>query len=195
MPNRTAPVLLVCLLLAGCASPKARYYTLQAPSAPAAPGAVADASQPGVVVGPVTLPEAVDRSQFVLRTGENTVDISDANRWAEPLKSQIARVLVANLAQLLGAMRVSAMVAGAANDRDFRVSLDIQSFECSLGNSAAIEARWIVSRAGGKPLSGRSVVREPLDGGGYEALAAGHGRALAQISREIAEAIRGAGRP
>lgn len=195
MTTRIALLVLICLLIAGCSSPKTRYYTLQAPAAPAVPGAVADASQSGVLVGPVTLPDAVDRNQFVLRTGDNTVDISDANRWAEPLKSQIVRVLVANLSQLLGGMRVSAMGTGAANEQDFRVSLDIQSFESTLGGSAAIEARWTISRAKGKPLSGRSVVREPLDGAGYEALAAGHGRALAQISREIAEAIRGAGRP
>lgn len=184
---------LIGLLLAGCgASAKPRYYTLQAPSAAVA-SSVADSAQPAVLVGPVNLPEAVDRSQFVLRTGENTVDISDGHRWAEPLKSQIARVLVAQLSQQLGERRVAALGAGAVGEQDFRVALDIQSFESSLSEGAAIDSRWTLSRAKGKALNGRSVVREPLDGEGYSALAAAHGRALARISRDIAAALRGAG--
>ncbi|WP_173586095.1 PqiC family protein, partial [Methylogaea oryzae] len=98
MTTRTFRVLIACLALAGCgSSPKPRYYTLQMP--PASAGQPSDKAQAGVVVGPVNLPEAVDRVQLVLRSGDNTVDISDAHRWAEPLKSQVARVLAANLAR------------------------------------------------------------------------------------------------
>lgn len=192
MPSRPLAAALAVLLLAGCSSAKPRYYTLQAPS-PAASSGVADSAQPAVLVGPVNLPEAVDRSQFVLRTGANTVDISDAHRWAEPLKSQIARVLIAQLSQQLGERRVAALGMSAVGEQDLRVMLDIQSFESSLTDGAAIEVRWTLSRAKGKAVNGRSVAREALDGEGYQALAAAHGRALARISRDIAAAVRQAG--
>lgn len=192
MPSRPLAATLAVLLLAGCSSAKPRYYTLQAPS-PAASSSLVDSAQPAVLVGPVNLPEAVDRSQFVLRTGDNTVDISDAHRWAEPLKSQIARVLIAQLSQQLGDRRVAALGMSAIGEQDWRVMLDIQSFESSLSDGAAIEARWTLSRAKGKAVNGRSVAREALDGEGHQALAAAHGRALARISRDIAAAVRQAG--
>ena len=54
-----------------------------------------------------------------------------------------------------------------------------------------IDALWTVRRnSGGEPKAGRSVVREPIGGDGYDGLVAAYSRALAALSREIAEAIR-----
>lgn len=196
MSSRIAIILCICLVIIGCgSSPKTQFYTLQAPPSPKVRSAVVDSSQSDVVIGPVTLPETVDRTQFVVRTGENTLDISDTNRWAEPLKNGIARVLAANLSQLLGMLRVSAFGAVGLSEHDIRVTVDILSFESTLGKTATIEALWIISRSkGSKPLRGRSLIHETLQGNDYAAVAAGHGRALTQISREIAAAIRGMGR-
>jgi len=56
-----------------------------------------------------------------------------------------------------------------------------------------IDALWTVRRAsGGEPRTGRSVVHEPTGGDGYDALVAAHGRALATVSRDVAESIRAA---
>ena len=57
------------------------------------------------------------------------------------------------------------------------------------------EAVWTVHRtasgkAGGETRSGRTVDREAVQGGGFDALAAAHSRALAKMSGEIAAAIR-----
>jgi hypothetical protein len=40
------------------------------------------------------------------------------------------------------------------------------------------------------PVSGRTTLREPVQGEGYDALAAAHSRALAGLSQDIAAAIR-----
>jgi hypothetical protein len=42
------------------------------------------------------------------------------------------------------------------------------------------------------PVSGRTTLREPVQGEGYDALAAAHSRAIAGLSRDIAAAIRSA---
>jgi hypothetical protein len=42
----------------------------------------------------------------------------------------------------------------------------------------------------GKTRSGRTVAREPVQGDGFQALAAAHSRALAKVSIDIAAAIR-----
>ncbi|HYR33406.1 MAG TPA: PqiC family protein [Burkholderiales bacterium] len=166
-------------MLAACGSPpRERFYTLNAPEPPAAAEGA-----PSIAVGPVSIPEMVDRPQIVVRLGANQVQIAEQARWAEPLKGAIARVVAANLATTLGA-RVAAQRNG---DADYRVALDVQRFE-SPADAVLIEALWTVTAKSGK-RSGRSVVREKIAGKDYEALAAAHSAALAAISREIAAAI------
>jgi uncharacterized protein len=190
--TRCAALLLMAAVAAGCASSKSQFYTLSAKGA-AAPatagvgaGAAPAAAAYSVAVGPVSVPEIVDRPQFVVRLAANQVELAEQARWAEPLKSAIPRVIAANLAEILGDARISASSAGA----DYRVLVDIQRFESAPGDGVTIEALWSVRPAKGvAPRSGRSLVREAAAGREYDALAAAHSAALAALSRDIAEAI------
>jgi uncharacterized protein len=181
-------VVVVLLALAGCAgAPQERFYTLGAggppPSAPAAAYSVA--------VGPVTIPALVDRPQMVVNTGANRVMIAEQSRWAEPLRDSIGRAVADHLAQLLRDVRVSAAPQSMARDADYRVLVDVQRFESTPGNSAVLDLRWTIHDAENTTLqAGRSLVREPVGGEGYDALVAAHDRALAAVSRDIAAALR-----
>ncbi|HWI38823.1 MAG TPA: PqiC family protein [Burkholderiales bacterium] len=172
--------LLLVLVLTACATPpRESFYTLNAPEPPAA---AADA--PSIAVGPVVIPEIVDRPQIVVRLGPNQVQIMEQARWAEPLKAGIARVVAANLAITLGARLAAGRNAGA----DYRVALDIQRFE-SPADAVLIEALWTVTSKDGRQ-SGRSVARQPIAANDYSSLAAAHSAALAAISKDIAAAIK-----
>ena len=156
--------LLLVLVLTACATPpRESFYTLNAPEPPAA---AADA--PSIAVGPVVIPEIVDRPQIVVRLGPNHVQIMEQARWAEPLKAGIARVVAANLAITLGAR----LAAGRNADADYRVSLDIQRFE-SPADAVLIEALWTVISKDGR-RSGRSIAREKIGAKDYSSLAAAH---------------------
>jgi len=177
-------------VLAGCASPpKERFYTLSA--AGVAVTATAAEARDHVVVGPVTLPEVVDRPQLVVRIGANEVAILEQHRWAEPLKSEIPRLIAGTLSQLLGASRVSAYPESTSQEAGLRVAVEILRFDAALGIGVSVEALWSVrGLSGGKPTTGQSVLREPIAGEGYDAVVAAYGRALATLSRDIAQAIR-----
>ena len=183
-----AALLLSALLLAGCSStPKTSFYTLT----PAAAGTRADAKASySVAIGPVAIPDSLDRPQIVLRTGANQVAISEFERWAGPLKNEIALAIAENLkSQLAGA---SVFTYPQGTSADLSVSVDVQRFDSALGDSATVEVLWQVRPAKGAPRSGRSQVREAAGGAGYDALVAAHGRALTSVSGEIAAAIRAA---
>jgi hypothetical protein len=189
--NLTAIGLVVALaLVAGCGtSPKVRFYTLSAAETPAAAAAPAKASLT-VSVGPVTVPDVVDRLQIVLRIGANQVERSEFDRWGEELKLAIPRVVAASLAQQIASARV-VVYTPSAPTADFRVLIAVERFESELGKAVTVEASWSIRPgAKGEPKSGRSVVREPVGAAGYDALVAAHSRALAAISRDIAEALR-----
>jgi uncharacterized lipoprotein YmbA len=179
--------LLLLMLVAGCASPRERFYTLSAVPA-SAPGNEAGLS---VLIAPVAVPEIVDRPQFVVRKTANRIEIAEFDRWAEPLKAGIARVLAEDLAQELGTPRVAAQAQAISRDADYRVTFDVFRFDSRLGDGIALEAAWTVRAAkGGRSRIGRSVVQEPVQAADYEALAAAHSRALQRYAREIAAAIR-----
>lgn len=181
-------LLVVAVLSACAASPKVSFYTLQAPSYPETRGAL------DISLGPVTLPEIVDRPQLVVRTNDNQVELVDTSRWAQPLKDEVARVLAANLAHELGTLRVFQYGQGMTVEPDVRVAVDIVRFESRPSVEATVEALWRIHRKGSSvPLSGRSLANEAVQGNDYAALAAAHGRALAHVSHDIAEAIRMAG--
>ena len=179
---RAAFVLFFVVTLAACGSTggKERFYTLSAPE-PAA----ATEGAPSVAVVSVTVPELVDRPQIVVRAGPNQVGINEQARWAEPLRGAIARVVTANLAAAMNGK--VAPQRGA--DPDYRVTLDVQRFESTLGDGVLIDAVWSVAPKSGERRTGRTVAREKARGPDYDGLAAAHSAALATVSREIAAAI------
>ena len=175
------------LLLAACGStPKESFYTLSAPE----PVATPEAATLSVLVGPVTVPESVDRTPMVIRTGPNQVDIADLHRWAEPLKAAIPRVLAAHLARALPGTRVSASrQASSGPDADYRVVVDVSLFESSFAEGATLEAAWAISGKGGTQR-GRTVVREAAPTPDPSGIAAAHSRAIEKLAGEIASTFQ-----
>ena len=194
MAGRFAQGLLIALAAAaaaGCGtSAPSRFYTL-ASTATAAQGAPGVA-RVGIMVGPVSVPASVDRSEFVVQVAPNRVEIDEFNRWAAPLGESIARTVAGDLAVLLGTPDVA--TAPFANfDPDYRVTIDVQRFDSIQGGAVLVDAVWALrATAGGKTRSGHVVTREALQGEGFEAFAAAHSRALAKLSADIAAAIRAA---
>jgi uncharacterized lipoprotein YmbA len=174
--------------IAACSSSKVSFYKL---SATAGSEEVKPASSsPGVSIGPVSLPEIVDRTQLVIQMKGNQVDILEFHRWAEPLKSQIPRLMADNVGRLLGSGRVSAYPQSISTDADIRVPVDIQRFEAD-GDVVRIDAFWTLRRGSGEVAkTGRSSVSEAICGTGYDALVSSYSRALSSVSSDIANALR-----
>ena len=180
----------IAALAAGCSTPASHLYTLS--RAQVAGAALPPLPPITVVVGPVSIPALVDQPQIVVSTGANSVTLDEFNRWASPLQSNISRVVAENLVTLLGTPRVSQFQQSLNLDADYRVAIEVQSFDSAPGDAATLNAVWVVRRTkDGRAQTGRTSVREPTGTAGFEALAAAHSRALARMSQEIADVIRG----
>jgi len=188
--RRRAALVLCCAvaaLAAGCGtSPPARFYTLSSSTAPpAAPSTVF------IAVGPVTIPAVVDRPEIVVSIGQNELRIDEFNRWASPLQDGIARAVAENLVVMLGTQRVILYPQQLATDPEYRVAVEIRTFESAPGNGIRLDAVWTLRRAkDGKTETGRTSVRESVADSNYDALAAAHSRAVAKLSQDIADAVR-----
>jgi uncharacterized protein len=170
----------------GCASAPARFYSLDSTATPTgAPGA-----HGAVMVGPVTVPAAVDQPQFVVQVAPNRVEVEEFNRWDAPLNDSIARAVAGDLATQLGTQNVT--TDRLANFKPaYWVTIDVRRFESIRGQAALVDAVWVVRKTkGGETRSGRTIARETVQGDDFQALAAAHSRALATVSGDIAGAIR-----
>jgi len=188
--NKIAILILCTLatLLTGCASTKpSQFYTLS----PSAITSGATSASTSISVGPVSVPAVVDRPQIVVRTGTNQVLIAEFDRWASPLKGDIARVVAENLVSMLGTPQVTVFPQSTSAEASYRAGINILRFESEPGRAATLDALWTVSsRKDGQSRSGRTTITEPTQGGGYAELVAAHSRALGRLSGDIAAAIQ-----
>lgn len=191
MMKKFVNIFISCVLAAfigGCASSSPpRFYTLSSTAAPA----LMPQENFSVSVGPISMPSVVDRPQIVVRTGPNKVSINEFDRWASPLKDDIARVIVENLVSMLGTAQITLFPQSTAAGASYRAMIDVLRFDSETGKAATLDALWTVSSAkDGRSHRGRTTLAEPTQGGDYAALVAAHSRALGQLSAEIAKKIR-----
>jgi uncharacterized lipoprotein YmbA len=186
--------MMVAALCAACGSPpKERFYTLApAPDTVTTPAASAQ-PRTSVAIGPVRVPDALDRPQMVVREGPNRVEILEQQRWAGSLRSEIGRALVDGVGARLPDAQVSAADSQAARSAAYRVAIDVERFDATLNDSVSIQALWTIRQDDGAQLaSGRYSASEPTGPGAYDAIAAAYGRTLAGMSGVIADAVRSA---
>jgi uncharacterized protein len=186
MRTRGFSILAAVLLVACSSTPKDQFYVLGAAEAPA-PNTAARYT---VSIHSISLPDAVDRLNMVTYQRDNRVEILEHERWAESLRGAIPAAIARELRIQLPEARVAVYPQAASADALCRVQLDVQRFESRLNDSALIEALWSV-RCGDRAQHGRSLVREQALGS-YDALPKAHTRALSQIAKEIAPAVRSA---
>lgn len=183
---RMVVIALVTVVLAGCGtSTPSRFYRLDST-------ATANGAPPvrtAVMVGPVSVPAAVDRPEFVVQVAPNRVEVEEFNRWDAPLEDSIARAVAGDLSVLLATPNVTAAPLADFNPA-YSVTINVQRFESVKGGAALVDAVWAVRGAAGKTRSGRTIAQETVQGEGFDALAAAHSRAIAKVSGDIAAAIR-----
>lgn len=183
-------------LLAGVAACAAtvpsRFYTL-APVASETEAAAAPASRDLTIgLGPVVLPNYLDRPEIVRRTGQYELDIAEFDRWSEALETMVPRIMAQNLAATLATDRVLIFPQRRAPETDYQVEIEIFRFDAGSDGEVVLDAQWeIYGGRGEKPLAlHKQTFRQPVDGEGYAAVAGAMSAALAALSTEIAADIR-----
>ncbi|AOK15749.1 hypothetical protein WT26_06800 [Burkholderia cepacia] len=184
-----AAAVAAALALAACSSPPARFYTLS-PADAAAPLRTAPANPAFLIEVPsVGVPEQVAKNQLVVQKNAAQVDVLEQERWASPPADEIRRALSDDLAARLGTIDV-ANSATPPGVPVYRISVNVQRFESWPGKRAAVDAVWSVrSLATQAVMTCRTSVAEPV-ADGYDALVAGHRRALDVIATQAAAGVR-----
>jgi len=143
-------------------------------------------------VGPVTIPEAVDRPQLVVRRNSVQLVALEQERWAEPLREAIPRVLSDAIAGKLPTVSATSFASTPHTQWDMRVFVDITRFEVIPGEWVIIEAHWWLQLASDDRVpDGSSVIRMPVRGGPQDcdAIVAAEAAGLDQVGAVLSQAI------
>lgn len=141
-----------------------------------------------VGVGPVRLPDYLNRPQIVVREGKNRLVVDEFHRWGGALEDEILRVLTENLGELLGSEKVRGY-ADELQQADYRVGIAFRRFEGVDGEAALLQASWSIlsPRTADLLKTRKGVFRVPVaEPGDYESIVSAQSEALAALSREIA---------
>jgi uncharacterized lipoprotein YmbA len=189
---------LLALILAGCfgTSQSSRFYTLsslaqtqpnQAPAGPLVP----------VAVGPIGVPDYLDREEIVTRVGQNEMRVNDFQRWAGSFEGNLSRAIVDDLSALLSPDGFSVVrwnpVIQAEAPR-YRVAIDITRFDVTPGGPVVLDANWtLYGKDRSVILFRKSGTQGTAVGKEFADLVATMSKAVEDLSREIADAVRGQG--
>jgi uncharacterized protein len=185
----TLTILCLNLLVSGCASsPEARFYTLNAVTAQQK---AADKHNVAVKIGPISMPDMLDQAQMVTRTGANTLELNEFNRWGGDLQDNFQRILGENISILLPTDHVQLTQEISLVPVDFQVIVNVREFYGMLGGTVTLNADWSIVRFGKEKLvtAKKSVLKETTSSMEYQEYAAVLSRLLAIFSREITDTI------
>lgn len=197
MPHRFLAALMIpaalALLLSGCGrTAMTRFYSLSAlPAADTAPGDLRPLRGKALGIGPVTLPDYLDRPQIVIRTSPNELRLAEFDKWAGTLKNDVPRIIAENLSVLLDSDQVFTFPWKSGLPIRYQVVIDIQRFDAQPGSRVDLQALWTVFENDGRtPVATRkSAIRNPLARSDYAAVVQAESQALAALSRQIAAAL------
>ncbi len=178
---------LSCILAACAESQPSRFYMLS--SLP--PAEATGSGKPlSVGVGPISMPEYLNRPQIVTRESETKLALAEFDRWGEPLGDLFSQVVAANLSSLLKTERVYSLPRRRTASLDYQVEIDIYRFDADQLGLIYLTARWSLYGKGGKKLlkTGTTSLTEQASRS-PDALADGMSRVVERFSRNLASEI------
>jgi len=181
-----------CTFIGGTQQPTKNYVLNSLYSEEIETQAVADLNDIGILVGPIRMALYLDRADIVIRDGQNQIRLAEFSQWAGPLQENFSRVLAENLSILLATDKVGIFPGTRALSFDFNVTVDVTRFDGIPGQKADLRARWAILDKDRKKMlfENHSALSQPTKDESMEALIAAESQTLADLSREIAEAIK-----
>lgn len=186
--------LLTGVLLSACATDSSHvaHFYLLTPVETTVP--VVSGQPPiSLLVGPVEVPQYLNRAQIVTQSGPNELDMAEYDRWGDNFKKNLTRVLAENLAKQWPTERV--FMAGTPNVgvTDFRVEVEIIRFERGVDQRVHLTARWYISQ--GEQYKGdmahlTELTSPQVAAADYPAIVAAMSGLIGELGRAITNELR-----
>ncbi len=174
------------LLFTGCgSSPTTNFYTLSVSPATAGRHSVSSPIQ----LAAVHIPPSLDRVKMVRMTNENSVQISETDRWSAPFDEMVRNVLSQDLSTLLPKDKVILPRAPAPPGTRMLV-VTISQFGPDAGGEVKLKGSWaLLKKSSVAPQLERDFQINAGPAPDADATAATMSRALSRLASTIAAGL------
>ena len=175
-------------ILSGCeSSPSPRLYMIEPMTMMGSANSVAGLT---IAVGPITLPEHLNRKEILTHDEPYRVSTATFDRWAEPLDQDITAALAENLSILVPTDRVITYPFDNALQVDYTVNVRVFSFGAGPNGEVELKSSWVIYDTANAPATcSKARYSEQRRGSEVVDTVAAMSRAIEQLSRDIADAI------
>ena len=192
-PVFTWGMVVLTLLSSGCMrnSGPVQFYMLNADSGVADTVRVSAASQgPVIGLGPIRIPEYLNRPQMIIAIADNQYRLSEDHRWAEPLDQNISLALFKALPHQLGTDRIVRFPWSQRQVIDYQVGIDILEFNVDASGQSRLIAQWFIKRKELPTIDKRSVHQSPASTTDHAVMVKAQSQCLTKLGQEISKTLR-----
>jgi len=192
---RILPTIIMISLLLGCStsSPTPKYFTLSSLSSPKPADVFHSRSSAAVIgIGPVEIPDYLDKPQIVTRTATNELLLSEFNLWGGSLKADVMRVIIEDTSSFLGSEPVTIVAWRAHVPGFYRIPIYFSRLDVIPDGTVSLNAKWGIVAKDGKTIATiqESSITKPVKGKEYNDIVNAMSDVLADFSKEIASAVK-----
>ncbi len=140
---------------------------------------------PMIGLGPIRLPEYLDRFQMVVAVSENKYKLIDGHRWAEKLDQNISLALFKTLPAQLGTDRMIRYPWPQRPGVDFQVKIDILELNIDQDGQSQLVAQWSIKSKDETFLNKRSTFPAQASTTDIDKMVQAQSECLTQLGQEI----------
>ena len=181
------PILFI-IFISGCAknSKPIEYYMLDASVGLSSNELIENDSGPLIGLGPIRLPEYLDRFQMVVAVSENKYKLIENHRWAEKLDQNVSLALFKSLPAQLGTDRMVRYPWPQRPGVDFQVKIDILEFNIDQTGQSRLVAQWSIKSKDKTLLNKRSSFTAEASSTDIDKMVEAQSECLTKLGQEIA---------
>ena len=185
---------LSCLtfLILSCAksSKPVEYYMLDASVGIETNQLVEKDEGPLIGLGPIRLPDYLDRFQMVVAVSENKYKFIDGYRWAEKLDQNISLALFKTLPSQLGTDRMIRYPWPQRPGVDFQVKIDILELNIDQNGQSQLIAQWSIKSKDETILNKRSSFTAQASTTDIDKMVQAQSECLTKLGQEIVSSLK-----
>jgi len=147
-------------------------------------------SQVVIGLGPIRIPDYLNRPQMVMAISDSKYQLSEEHRWVERLDQNISLVLTKFLPSQLGSNRIIRYPWAQRQVVDYQVSIDIIEFHIDALGQSRLTAQWLIKRKDQADLSRRFDCQVPASITDYEIMVNAQSACLTKLGQDIAITLK-----
>lgn len=185
-------LIFICLSLSGCISisntPSPRFYTLTALDKGQVVKQYHVPAGFVIGVGPVKIPEFLNRPQIVTINKKKMLEFAEFDRWGEGLDSALVRLMNEDLMLMMPEATIEMFPWDLNIAIKYQVIVNVISLECQLDKDILLIAQWTVIDQNSKKVvfTKRSQLRQAIELRHYSGLVKALSLVCVSLSEEVA---------